>query len=316
MEVGNEEIDPLDIASFFVEDDDPSAVYACSSATLPKSAHGNTGLIVVYTDHRQQSACALADIVAKGVMEGTSRKMHEHVSDVQAYTPAEFIERFRRKVPLCYLHRLGPPTPAENVSLAARWRKIVFDRIGALILLVFSLPILAFSSVAILCESGFPVFYRQVRVGRGGRTFPLYKLRTMCRDAEQDSAQFSAPHDDTRVTRVGRALRRTHIDELPQLINVLKGEMSLIGPRPERLGFTDQFSRHISSYKLRLLVRPGITGWAQVSLPYDEYRSGMEKLATQKRKLAHDLYYIKFCSFVLDLEIVWKTVCKLLRGRG
>jgi lipopolysaccharide/colanic/teichoic acid biosynthesis glycosyltransferase len=155
---------------------------------------------------------------------------------------------------------------------------------------------------------GRPVFFRQARVGLGGRPFMILKLRTM-RPCDSDG-QIATAIGDRRITPVGRWLRRLHIDELPQLWNVLVGEMSLIGPRPEQPALAEAYAREDPAFASRALMRPGITGWAQVRAGY------AADLAETRVKLAHDLYYLKNCSFGLDVEICARTVWALLGGAG
>jgi len=167
----------------------------------------------------------------------------------------------------------------------------------------------AVAAVAILLESGRPVFYSQLRQGRGGRLFRLTKFRTMRRDAEADGPQWS-PENDPRITRVGRVLRRTHLDELPNLWAVLRGEMSMVGPRPERPEFIEALERELPLYRARLTVAPGLTGWAQVNT---EYGDSVEGAAT---KLEYDLYYVRHRSLWFDLDILVRTVGRMLGWKG
>jgi len=147
-------------------------------------------------------------------------------------------------------------------------------------------------------------------VGRGGRVFQVYKFRSMCVDAEADGRPRYARSDDERITRVGRVIRKLRIDELPQLWNVLRGDMSFVGPRPERPQFVEQFAAAIPFYGLRHHVKPGITGWAQVSYPYGS------TLEDAREKLQYDLYYLKNYSLFLDLTILVNTVQVVLWGKG
>ena len=160
--------------------------------------------------------------------------------------------------------------------------------------------------IAVKLDSPGPVFYTQERVGKGGRRFKVIKLRSMIRDAEKNGAQW-AEKDDPRVTRVGRFIRKTRIDELPQFINVLRGDMSIIGPRPERPEFVIEFNEHIPGFIERLCVRPGLTGWAQVNGGYE---------ITPEEKLALDLYYIENRNPKLDLLILVKTLQVVFTGHG
>ena len=181
--------------------------------------------------------------------------------------------------------------------------------LAALLLLVFS-PLMLLVALAIKLDSPGSVFYTQVRTGLHGKPFGVYKFRSMYQDAEKRGGAQWAKERDPRITRVGRWLRLTRIDELPQIVNVLRGEMSLIGPRPERPEFDVKLKQKIPYYDVRYLVKPGITGWAQVMYPYGA------SIEDAYEKLAYDLYYIKNYSFWLDLAIALKTVRVVLFGKG
>jgi sugar transferase (PEP-CTERM system associated) len=187
-----------------------------------------------------------------------------------------------------------------------RFASILISIVG----LLLSLPLLPFVILAIKFGSPGRVFYSQDRVGRDGKVFRCYKLRTMRNDAESDTGPTWAEYDDPRITRVGRFLRKTRMDELPQLVNVLRGDMSLVGPRPERPEFVAELNQKIPYYHLRQSVRPGITGWAQIL-----YRYG-SSVEDAKEKLRYDLYYIKNSSAGLDLLIFFNTIKIVLVGRG
>jgi exopolysaccharide biosynthesis polyprenyl glycosylphosphotransferase len=191
-----------------------------------------------------------------------------------------------------------------------QWKvKRAIDVIGAIVLLiVMSIP-LAIAAVLIKLTSPGPVFYRQERVGMDGRTFQILKLRTMLQDAEKTGPQWATVNDD-RVTFVGKYLRRLRLDEFPQLINVLRGEMSLTGPRPERPEFVHVLEKSIPHYVLRHMVKPGITGWAQVSYPYGA------SIFDARMKLEYDLYYIRHMGPIFDLRILLRTLHALLFGGG
>lgn len=188
--------------------------------------------------------------------------------------------------------------------------KRVFDLVASLILLVATLPIHLLAMIAVVLESGFPIFYSQERVGQGSEPFRIYKLRSMVQDAEKDGKPRWAGTNDARVTRVGRFIRRTRIDELPQLFNVLRGDMSFVGPRPERAFFVDQLVEEIPFYDVRHSVKPGVTGWSQVRYPYGASKDDALK------KLQYDLYYVKNHSLFLDLLILVDTVQVVLLGKG
>lgn len=183
----------------------------------------------------------------------------------------------------------------------------VVDVVVSLLLLVLSLPLLALSALAVWLGDGGPVLYRQVRLGQFGRPFVLWKLRTMKADAETTGPEFSR-ENDPRVTRVGRVLRRLRLDELPQLYNVLVGDMSLVGPRPERPEFVRELAEQIPYYTFRLAVPPGLTGWAQVNMPY------ARTVEDHRRKLEYDLYFIRERSFSLYVLILLRTVSAALFG--
>jgi sugar transferase (PEP-CTERM system associated) len=176
-------------------------------------------------------------------------------------------------------------------------------------LLVITFPALLIVAAAIVLDDFGPVFYRQQRISRGGRRFWILKFRTMRTDAEKNGAQW-AGENDPRITRVGRVLRRLRIDEIPQLINVLKGDMSLVGPRPERPVFVDDLSKRIRLYHLRHSVKAGVTGWAQINYHYGA------SVEDAKRKLEYDLYYLKHFSTLRDIAIMLQTVRILLFAKG
>jgi len=188
--------------------------------------------------------------------------------------------------------------------------KRLFDLTVSAALLVICVPVLLLAALCIFLESGLPVLYRQERVGRGGRVFTLYKLRSMRKDAEKNGAVQWAKAGDDRTTWVGRFIRKSRIDELPQIFNVLKGQMSFVGPRPERPFFVDQLVGQIPFYALRHSVKPGITGWAQVRYAYGA------SVDDAIEKLQHDLYYVKNHSLFLDIMILIATVEVVLWGKG
>ena len=182
----------------------------------------------------------------------------------------------------------------------------VLNILLSLIGLAIGIPLIIIFGIRIKIEDNGPITYKQERLGKGGKRFYIYKLRSMRTDAEKFGAQW-AEKDDPRITKVGRFIRKTRIDEIPQLFNILKGDMSLIGPRPERPQFTEQFNREIPGFINRLAVKPGLTGWAQVNGGYD---------MTPAEKLVEDIYYIKNRSVLLDFKIIFKTVAVVLTGDG
>jgi len=188
--------------------------------------------------------------------------------------------------------------------------KRVFDLVCALILLLLALPLMLLTALAIRLESRGSVFYRQTRCGYNGQPFQVVKFRSMRNDAESDGQPRWAKAGDDRVTRVGRLIRKLRIDELPQLVNVLRGEMSLVGPRPERPYFVEQLTQQVPYYAVRHSMKPGVTGWAQVRYHYGE------SVDDAKRKLEFDLYYVKNHSLFLDLVIILETIAVVLTARG
>ena len=188
--------------------------------------------------------------------------------------------------------------------------KRLVDVIGGLVGVLIFLVLFPFVALAVYLESGRPVVFRQTRAGKGNQPYTIIKFRTMRQDAEKDGAPLLAKEDDERATKVGRLLRKTHLDEWPQFINVLRGEMSLVGPRPERPELMEHFQRQIPFYRGRLLVKPGITGWAQVNFGY------AASLDEMVQKLEYDLYYIKHRSILLDLIILLRTVGSVIGFRG
>jgi sugar transferase (PEP-CTERM system associated) len=238
--------------------------------------------------------------------------MRARLRGLRIYDLTDFYERFLFKLPVLNLRdgwlilAHGFDLLHHTVELRA---KRVIDVVLSFALTLALSPLMLVTAIAIKLDSKGPVFYRQIRTGLNGVTFRLYKFRTMVEDAEKSGARW-AEKNDPRITRVGRLLRATRIDELPQLWNVLLGEMSFIGPRPERPDFNSELEAAIPYYDLRHLVKPGITGWAQVLYPYG---ASMEDA---REKLQYDLYYIKNYSVMLDLVILIRTLRVVLVGRG
>ena len=197
-----------------------------------------------------------------------------------------------------------------NTNRLRTGAKTAFDVAISLILLLFTAPIVLVTAVLIKLESPGPVFYRQERVGLNGKPFTLIKFRSMTVDAEKHDGPRWADVQDSRVTEVGRFIRKTRIDEIPQIINALRGEMSLIGPRPERPFFVDSLCKSIPYYGERHRVKPGITGWAQINYPYGA------SIEDAREKLAYDLYYVKNGSLFLDFIILLQTVRVILWPQG
>ena len=197
-----------------------------------------------------------------------------------------------------------------NKSPVVQSLKTCSDLLLSLIFLVLFMPLMVCIAVAIKIDSPGPVFYRQERYGRNGKLFDLLKFRSMKNNAEKETGPVWAEENDKRITRIGKIIRKFRLDELPQIINVLKGEMSFIGPRPERPFFVEQLKKEIPYYDKRHIVKPGITGWAQT-----EYSYGATKEEAME-KLKYDLYYIKNMSLFFDLFIYFRTVKIVLFGEG
>lgn len=196
-----------------------------------------------------------------------------------------------------------------NGGRRVRVLKRLVDIALSLTLLIFTLPITLVAALAIKLDSPGPIFYKQQRIGRGGKPFTVIKFRSMRTDAERAGAQWAARNDD-RITRVGRFLRASRIDEIPQAFTILRGAMSFVGPRPERPEFMAELTAAVPHYADRHLVKPGLTGWAQVNFPYGA------SIGATRQKLTYDLYYIRHYSLLLDLFIVLKTVKVALTGEG
>lgn len=226
---------------------------------------------------------------------------------IPVYHSKQLIERMTGRVKITHLSEniFGVLHPSPIYEALKRGIEVIAVAITAPIWV----PIMLITGIIIKLETPGPMFFTQKRVGLGNKDFTVYKLRSMGVDSEKEGAQF-AQANDMRVTRVGRFIRKTRIDEIPQFINVLKGEMSLIGPRPEQRTFVEQFEEEIPFYSYRHVVRPGITGWAQVTQGYaaDEEETRI--------KLEHDFYYIKHFSLWLDVLIVLKTIRTMVTGFG
>jgi sugar transferase (PEP-CTERM system associated) len=224
-----------------------------------------------------------------------------------------FLERQLGKICLKTLHPSSLIFTEGFIQNEAKtFIKRVFDVAVSSIILLLALPVMLVTALAILIESGGrgSIIYRQQRVGANGKTFSIYKFRSMQENAEVDGKAVWASKNDARVTAVGKFIRKTRIDELPQLINVLKGDMSFVGPRPERPEFVENLSREIPFYSLRHHVKPGITGWAQICYPYGA------NVDDAREKLQYDLYYLKNNTIFLDLLILIQTAAVILLCRG
>jgi exopolysaccharide biosynthesis polyprenyl glycosylphosphotransferase len=186
----------------------------------------------------------------------------------------------------------------------------VYSFLFGVVGLVCSAPVMLAVAVAVKCSSRGPIFYRQKRVGLNGKLFTLYKFRSMYVDAEQRTGAVWATKDDPRITPLGRILRKFRLDELPQFFNVARGDMSIVGPRPERPEFVEMLAARIPYYRQRLAVKPGITGWAQINHKYGD--SELDAML----KLEYDLYYIKHIALALDFYIIFHTLKVMVLQRG
>ncbi len=239
-------------------------------------------------------------IVAAREQRGGALPMNDllecRVAGVPVCDLSAFYERVRGEVPVDSLKASWLIYSDGFVqSPLRRFTKRAFDVFAATGLLIIGMPVMLLATFAIMMESGFPILIVQERVGRSGRNFKVLKLRTMSKDAEGDGVARWAVRNDARVTRVGRLLRKLRIDEMPQLINVLNGDMSLVGPRPERPAFVAQLREHVRFYDVRHCVKPGLTGWAQIRFPYGS------SIEDAQRKLQFDLFYVKNNSLILDV---------------
>lgn len=238
--------------------------------------------------------------------------MDMRLRGIYVYSLADFCEQFWHKIPPSYIQddwfafTSGFSILHNRINVKL---KQMVDFCAAALLLITTLPLTLLMAIAIKLDSPGSIFYSQVRTGLNGKKFKVYKFRSMYQNAEQMGVQW-AQKKDPRITKVGRLLRLTRMDELPQLLNILKGEMSLVGPRPERPEFDTSLRKEIPYYDVRYLVKPGITGWAQVCYPYGA------SIEDAYQKVAYDLYYIKNYSLFLDAAIALKTLRVILLGKG
>lgn len=259
----------------------------------------------------QISRVVVADLNAESRHKLAAALLDSRLRGLQVNDAVDFYEEITGKI---WVEALNPQwfvyTDGFRCSRISALFKRCFDVAFALVLLLLTAPLVLLSAIAIKCESAGPVFFRQVRVGLHGKLFTIYKFRSMRQDAEGESGPAWATEHDDRVTRVGRFLRSVRIDEIPQAFNVLKGEMSIVGPRPERPCFVAKLEQEIPFYGLRHYLKPGITGWAQVM-----YRYGAS-VQDSYEKLQYDFYYAKHHSFRCDAAILLKTLKVVLLGRG
>ena len=313
--------------ALFVEMDACSADHVAQLANDPTANWGVAGMVHL-SEHTPLSgshwiadAAALSRLAAeRGVRTIVVGNVAYHglrselfdlmLSGVTVRDAASFWEDLHGEVPLdCADAAWFFAGFADTRRLAYDAFKRLLDVLAALVLFLLFWWLMLLVALAVRLTGPGRTLYRQRRVGLFGAPFTIYKFRTMTADAEKDGAQWSVKNDP-RVTRLGRFLRHTHLDEFPQLWNILKGEMSFIGPRPERPEFVEQLKGALPFYSLRHLVKPGITGWAQVNYPYGA------SVEDAKRKLAFDLYYVKRRSVFLDLQIALKTIRMVFVGEG
>jgi exopolysaccharide biosynthesis polyprenyl glycosylphosphotransferase len=279
-------------------------VVGIDSATGPVSEH----LHDVAKRHGAKYVVSASD-EGTGV-SGAQSLLLCRLAGLQVFDAAYFCERVLRRVPVNYV--LASDLAFSEDLTVPRLRRLVkrcFDLAMSALLIVAAAPLGLLVAIAIKVDSPGPVFYRQERVGRGGRRYVLWKFRSMAEDAEKDGPAW-AKVEDERVTRVGRFIRKARIDEIPQVINVLVGDMSFVGPRPERPVFVERINSVVPFYSLRETVQPGITGWAQIRYQYGA------SIEDARNKLEFDLYYVKHSSLFLDVAIMFHTIRHVLRGRG
>ena len=234
------------------------------------------------------------------------------LSGLQFYNYLEFYEMYENKLPVShlsskwFLENSGFEIYYNNFNLRV---KRLLDLIFAIIIGICTLPLMIMAAIIVKLESKGPIFFVQERIGEGNKKFNIIKFRSMTTDAEKNGPQWASKNDN-RVTRWGKIMRATRIDELPQLWNVLRGEMSFVGPRPEREYFIQQLEKEIPYYNLRHTVKPGLTGWAQVMYPYGA------SVEDTYRKLQYDLYYIKHHDIIFDIKVLLKTITIVIFGKG
>ena len=259
----------------------------------------------------------IADIVVAitGTMMGTTFQTILDVQEagVTVTRMPTMYEEITGRVPIHHLETdwlIRSFVDETRVSSFYELGKRVVDIVGALVGIAIFIVTLPFVALAVAIETGFPIFYGQERLGKGGKPFMLYKFRTMIKDAEPDGEARPAKIDDPRITRVGSVLRKTRLDEFPQFFNVLRGEMSLIGPRAERDQLVATYQKQIPFYRARLLVKPGISGWAQITQGYTS------TVFATSLKLEYDLYYIKHRTVAMDMTILLRTFTTVFGFKG
>ena len=232
---------------------------------------------------------------------------------VQVSWMPDLYEKLQRRVPIQHIDPTWALYSMQGQPIFNRMQ-MLGKRLLDLLIVLGSVPTLVllmpFVALAVRLDSPGPVFYKQIRSGRGGRPFAIYKFRTMVKDAEQEGKPQWATTNDMRITRVGGFLRKTRLDEIPQILNIFKGDMSIVGPRPERPEFVEELQQEIPFYRTRLMVKPGLTGWAQVHYDYGN------TVEDALYKLQYDFYYIRYWSLWLDLYTIFKTFSVVLKLKG
>lgn len=288
-------------------------------ATRPQFAHGNVALEADVSTQPVPLALIAQTLRTDEIVVAVDDKRGLPIwqlleCKVQGIEVTDYLAFWERETGQIDLHHAGAGWLALSegfrINKPRRAVKRLIDIVVSFSFLVLTLPLMLVIALAIKCDSKGPIFYRQERVGPDGRVFRIWKFRSMRVDAEHDGVPIWASQGDDRVTHVGHFMRNTRIDEIPQVVNVLMGDMSFIGPRPERPHFVELLRKKIPFYDLRHRVRPGITGWAQVHYPYGS------SVDDAKRKLAYDLYYVKNNDTLLDLAILIQTVRVILFQHG
>lgn len=286
----------------FLSDEDP--LQSCGD--LPLLGTTDKLLDLAFREHIDQIIVA-SDQVNADMMRALVECMKRTIKVTDFRT---VIESISGRVPIDYLSDIWFIDDLAKIDKRYFWfTKRFFDICFSIVLLCGALPFFPLVVLLIKLDSAGPVFYSQVRVGRGGETFRVWKLRTMIRDADMNNVHWTTDND-SRITRIGKVLRKLHIDEVPQLYNVLRGEMSLIGPRPEAVSLVELYEREIPYYLNRHMVSPGVTGWAQINYFYGN------SIEDTREKLKYDFYYIKNRSIVLDAVIFLRTIRTVLTGKG
>ncbi len=301
---------------------DPSVGFVVVGYVPLPNAHDLVAPAHVIAQDRPLLDIAITHEADEIVVAADDRRRKLPVADLvdckmSGFEVLDLLTFFEKELALVKIDLLHPSwiflsTNGFRMGVSGIYGKRLFDGVVATAMLVVASPLMLLVAAASLIESGGrdPIFYHQVRIGRDGKPFRLHKFRSMRTDAEADGVARWASPNDSRITRLGTFLRKMRLDELPQIFNVLKGQMSLVGPRPERPEFVEKLTASIPYYSERHRVKPGVTGWAQLLSPYGSDEEGA------KRKLEYDIYYVKHAGIVLDLVILLQTVEVVLFGKG